>query len=168
MAGGGDRPRAGGARRRLQQSGETWLTANLSALPCVGMRTVVLVPGSHHGPWCWWRVVDGLQAAGVPTVAVDLPFTGFEDDTAATKRALGSVPGPFVVCGHSYGGMVISAASAKRSGPRSADIRRSRHAVGQLEIRSFAVLVPTGTCCRPPRRLGAHGCLIRLLSSAPN
>ncbi len=79
------------------------------------MRTVVLVPGSYHGPWCWWRVVDGLQAAGVPTVAVDLPFTGLEDDTAATTRTLGSVPGPFVVCGHSYGGMVISAASAKRS-----------------------------------------------------
>ncbi len=78
------------------------------------MRTVVLVPGSYHGPWCWWRVVEGLENAGVRSVAVELPFDGLTADIDAARSAFDAVEGPFVVCGHSYGGMVISGAAAGR------------------------------------------------------
>ncbi|MFN0028538.1 MAG: alpha/beta fold hydrolase [Acidimicrobiales bacterium] len=79
------------------------------------MRTVVLVPGSYHGPWCWWRVMEGLDAAGVRAVAVELPFTGLDADVAATRSVMDGMSGPFLLCGHSYGGMVISAAASARA-----------------------------------------------------
>lgn len=77
--------------------------------------TIVLVPGSYHGPWCWWRVVEGLDAAGVKAMSVELPFEGLAADVAATQAVLDSTQGPYILCGHSYGGMVISAAASGRS-----------------------------------------------------
>jgi pimeloyl-ACP methyl ester carboxylesterase len=80
--------------------------------------TVVLVHGAWHGAWCWEKVVPRLQAAGVPAVAVDLPghgksaepFGDLHDDAAAVRRLLDAAGGPVVLCGHSYGGMVITEA----------------------------------------------------------
>lgn len=79
------------------------------------MTPVVLVPGSFHGPWCWWRVAEGLAAAGVPVTAVELPFTGLSADAAAASAALDATAGPFVICAHSYGGMVMSTAASGRA-----------------------------------------------------
>jgi pimeloyl-ACP methyl ester carboxylesterase len=72
--------------------------------------TVVLVHGAWHGGWCWEKVVPLLDDAGVPSVAVELPFTSFADDVAATRAALDGVDGSVVLCGHSYGGAVITEA----------------------------------------------------------
>jgi pimeloyl-ACP methyl ester carboxylesterase len=72
--------------------------------------TVVLVHGAWHGAWCWEKVTSLLDEAGIDHVAVELPLTSFEDDVAATDDAIDSVPGPVVLCGHSYGGAVITAA----------------------------------------------------------
>ena len=72
--------------------------------------TVVLVHGAWHGAWCWDKVVAGLDAAGVPVAAVDLPLTSFDDDMSATRAAIDEVGGPVVLCGHSYGGAVITQA----------------------------------------------------------
>ena len=80
------------------------------------MGKVALVHGALHGPWCWDGVVTGLRDRGVETVAPELPFTGFRDDVATARTAI-EVAGPgVVVCGHSYGGMVISAAASGLSG----------------------------------------------------
>ena len=73
--------------------------------------TVVLVHGAWHGAWAWDRVVDVLAGRDVPAVAVELPFTGFADDVAATRAAIERAGPDAVVCGHSYGGFVISAAA---------------------------------------------------------
>ena len=73
-------------------------------------KTVVLVHGAWHGAWCWERVVAPLDAAGIAVTTLDLPFTSFEDDVEATIAALDQVDGPVVLCGHSYGGAVITAA----------------------------------------------------------
>lgn len=74
-------------------------------------RTVVLVHGAWHGAWCWWKVVDGLQAAGVPVVAVELPLAaGVDADAEAVRAVIDATTGPTVVVGHSYGGLVISRA----------------------------------------------------------
>jgi len=73
--------------------------------------TVVLVHGAWHGAWAWAGVVAALDGAGVTVSVAELPFTGFPED-AATARDLIERAGPgAVVCGHSYGGLVISAAA---------------------------------------------------------
>ena len=81
--------------------------------------TVVLVHGAWHGAWCWDRVAEQLRADGVPVVAVDLPGHGTSDaplgdltvDAAALRGVLDGLDDA-VVCGHSYGGAVISEGAA--------------------------------------------------------
>jgi len=80
--------------------------------------TVVLVHGAFHGAWCWKLVEEGLGAAGIPVRAQDLPGHGasaeslgsLAEDAEAVRRVLASCDGPVVLCGHSYGGAVITEA----------------------------------------------------------
>lgn len=90
-------------------------------------RTFVLVHGAWHGGWCWRRVSDLLQAEGhkvfSPTLSGLAERSGEMDRcrpvTLATHVAdivdlfhwerLSDV----VLCGHSYGGMVIAGAAEK-------------------------------------------------------
>ena len=78
-------------------------------------RTVVLVHGAWHGAWCWELVTPRLDAAGVASVAVDLPSVSsadatLHDDAACVRTALDAIDGGAVLVGHSYGGAVISEA----------------------------------------------------------
>jgi len=82
------------------------------------MGEVVLVHGAWHGAWCWEGVVDELTAQGVHSLAVELPFTSYEDDVATTRSAIESVGEGAVVCGHSYGGLVITKAATGLRGVR--------------------------------------------------
>lgn len=85
--------------------------------------TVVLVHGAWHGAWCWAKVVDGLARREVPAVAVDLPGHGDSaeplgdllGDAAHLVSVLEGIPGPKVLCGHSYGGAVITQAAIGRT-----------------------------------------------------
>jgi pimeloyl-ACP methyl ester carboxylesterase len=70
----------------------------------------VLVHGLWHGGWTWDGVRTRLDAAGVPSAAVELPLTSLEDDVAATLATLDRFGGPAVLVGHSYGGAVVTAA----------------------------------------------------------
>lgn len=76
------------------------------------MSEVVLVHGAWHGAWCWDQVVDELTRAGVASVAVELPFTSYDDDVATARAAIESTGDGSVVCGHSYGGLVITQAAS--------------------------------------------------------
>jgi pimeloyl-ACP methyl ester carboxylesterase len=84
---------------------------------------VVLVHGAWGGSWCWERVVPLLEERGVHAVAVDLPSVGADGgdpadlstDARAVAAALDAIDGPKLLCGHSYGGMVVTAAAAGRS-----------------------------------------------------
>jgi pimeloyl-ACP methyl ester carboxylesterase len=78
------------------------------------MATVVLVHGAFHDGWCWELVRSALDGRGVPNQALDLPFTGLEGDAEAVGKLLDAIDGPVVLCGHSYGGMVISRAASGR------------------------------------------------------
>lgn len=40
------------------------------------MSTYVLVHGSWHGAWCWYKVVARLEQAGHRVIAPDLPSLG--------------------------------------------------------------------------------------------
>jgi pimeloyl-ACP methyl ester carboxylesterase len=78
--------------------------------------TVVLVHGAWHGAWCWTPVVQRLEAAGVPVVALDLPghgddprpLTDLHGHGDAVRAALDEIDGPVLLVGHSFGGAAIS------------------------------------------------------------
>ena len=79
-------------------------------------KSIVLVHGAWHGSWCWQRVIPLLEQRGFVVRAVDLPSTGIDvppqadlsADAAAVRKVIDEMPGDVLVCGHSYGGMVIS------------------------------------------------------------
>ena len=79
-----------------------------SAPPSV--RNVVLVHGAFADGSGWMAVADILKKDGFNVAIAQPPETALEDDVAATKRAIDSMRGPVVLVGHSYGGVVITAA----------------------------------------------------------
>jgi pimeloyl-ACP methyl ester carboxylesterase len=97
--------------------------------------TLILVHGAWHGSWCWERLVPHLQQRRIAVRTVDLPSVshramqhspsragssarsdrpvGLRDDADAVRAVIDSLEGPVVLCGHSYGGMVISLAASR-------------------------------------------------------
>ena len=86
------------------------------------MPTLIFVHGAcvRDAGWWWSQMVQPLAKLGIPTAAVALPSCGetgetpgdLTDDVAACHRAIAAVDGPVVLCGHSYGGMIITEAGA--------------------------------------------------------
>jgi len=76
------------------------------------MAKVVLVHGAWHGAWCWEGVVDALEAKGVEVEAVELPLTSPAADVDAARDTIVAAGEGAVVCGHSYGGLVITNAAS--------------------------------------------------------
>ncbi len=87
--------------------------------------TIVLVHGAWHGPWCWELLAPRLQSQALAVRCPALPSTGgtaplgLADDARHLNEVLSAISGPVLLWGHSYGGMVISAADSG-----VADIRR--------------------------------------------
>ena len=87
------------------------------------MTTFVLVHGAWHGGWCWQRVTRRLQNAGHVVYAPSL--TGLADrshmlsETVDLSTHIADVVNlirwedlsDVVLCGHSYGGMVVTGAA---------------------------------------------------------
>jgi pimeloyl-ACP methyl ester carboxylesterase len=75
---------------------------------------VVLVHGAWADGSSWSRIIPLLEARGLYVTAVQLPLTSLADDVATTTRAIAHVesehPGPIVLVGHSYAGVVIGEA----------------------------------------------------------
>src|SRR5712672_3918449 len=93
------------------------LTVAVTSQPSAGadnsaprVRNVVLVHGAWADGSSWAKVIPLLQKAGLNAVAVQNPLTSFDDDVAATKRAIALQDGPVLLVGHSYGGVVITEA----------------------------------------------------------
>ncbi len=82
--------------------------------------TVVLVHGAWHGGWCFAKTVAALEAKGVSAIAPDLPghgadsgpLGGLAEDAQRIREVIAATPGPVVLLGHSYGGLVISEAAS--------------------------------------------------------
>ena len=66
-------------------------------------------------------MTEPLAALGIATLAVPLPSCGeagsdlgdLYDDVAACREAIRSLDGPVVLCGHSYGGVIITEGGAE-------------------------------------------------------
>lgn len=84
--------------------------------------TVLLVHGAWCGDWVFWKLGPALDARGIPWIGADLPScraadasVGPLDDVAHVRDLIDGVHGPIVVAGKSYGGIVISGATAGAS-----------------------------------------------------
>ncbi|MEJ0037002.1 MAG: alpha/beta fold hydrolase [Gammaproteobacteria bacterium] len=88
------------------------------------MSTFILVHGSWHAAWCWYKLMPRLEKSGHTVLAPDLPSLG-RDRTPVNRVSLAtwrrrvcevvdSVPGQVVLVGHSRGGIVISEVAEHR------------------------------------------------------
>jgi pimeloyl-ACP methyl ester carboxylesterase len=101
----------------------TSLTASFAVDAQPVMPTLVFVHGAcvRDADWWWSRMVQPLARRGIATVAVALPSCGetgdalgdLADDVQACREVIRAVDGPVVLCGHSYGGVVITEAGAE-------------------------------------------------------
>jgi pimeloyl-ACP methyl ester carboxylesterase len=73
--------------------------------------TVVLVHGAWADGSSWDGVVKVLQGDGYTVDVPPNPLRGLAADSAYLKDYLGTISGPVVLVGHSYGGAVISDAA---------------------------------------------------------
>jgi pimeloyl-ACP methyl ester carboxylesterase len=74
--------------------------------------TIILVHGAWADSSSWNGVVDLLLKDGYDVRALPNTLRGLEADAAVISTYLKTVPGPVVLVGHSYGGSVITVASA--------------------------------------------------------
>jgi pimeloyl-ACP methyl ester carboxylesterase len=72
--------------------------------------TVVLVHGAWADGSSWNKVIPLLLDKNMRVIAVQLPLTSVEDDSAATSRIIADTAGPIVLVGHSWGGMAVTQA----------------------------------------------------------
>ncbi|WP_395244175.1 alpha/beta fold hydrolase [Agromyces sp. MMS24-K17] len=77
---------------------------------------VVLVHGAFAESASWNGVIERLYAEGITSTAVANPLRTLAGDAQAVRDAIAPIAaagGPVVLVGHSYGGMVVTAASAE-------------------------------------------------------
>ena len=84
------------------------------------MPTLIFVHGAcvRDAAWWWTRMIAPLAERGIASFAVPLSSCGETGDELGDlyadvdecRRALAETDGPVVLCGHSYGGMVITEA----------------------------------------------------------
>lgn len=88
------------------------VTATAAAPTCAVKPTIVLVHGAWANTAGWSGEVDRLQRDGYPVRAIPNPLRGLTTDAADVADFLGTISGPIVLVGHSYGGSVITNAAA--------------------------------------------------------
>jgi pimeloyl-ACP methyl ester carboxylesterase len=76
-----------------------------------GAPTVVLVHGAFADASGWSGVISRLQSEGIPVMAPANPLRSVSGDAAYIASVVNQLPGPVLLVGHSYGGVVISNAS---------------------------------------------------------
>jgi len=84
--------------------------ATMARAEAAETESVVLVHGGFVDGSGWQGVYDVLKKDGYNVTVVQNPTTSLADDVAATKRAIAAAPGPVILVGHSYGGVVVSEA----------------------------------------------------------
>ncbi|XP_037474624.1 salicylic acid-binding protein 2-like [Triticum dicoccoides] len=103
------------------------MSSSSSSAPAAAVATstrLILVHGTGHGGWCWYKVATLLRAAGHRVDAPDLAACGadarrlsdaptFEDYTRPLLDALRALPDGerAVLVGHSFGGMSLALAA---------------------------------------------------------
>ncbi|MFE5943122.1 alpha/beta fold hydrolase [Streptomyces sp. NPDC056480] len=73
--------------------------------------TIVLVHGAFADAGGWSQVISHLTREGHSVIAPPNPLRGVHGDSAYLAAFLDTLPGPLVLVGHSYGGMLITNAA---------------------------------------------------------
>jgi pimeloyl-ACP methyl ester carboxylesterase len=73
-------------------------------------KNVVLVHGGFVDGSGWQGVYDALRADGYNVAITQHPTLSLDGDVTAVRRVIDAQPGPVVLVGHSYGGVVITEA----------------------------------------------------------
>ena len=84
------------------------------------MATLIFIHGAcvRDADWWWSKMIKPLTDSGIASVAVPLPSCGelgrplgdLYADVAVCRRAIAEADGPVILCGHSYGGVVMTEA----------------------------------------------------------
>lgn len=74
------------------------------------VKNIVLVHGAFADGSGWAAVAKILRRDGFTVSVAQPPETSLEDDVAAANRTIDAMGGPVVLVGHSYGGIIITAA----------------------------------------------------------
>ncbi len=78
--------------------------------PVFKTKDVILVHGAWADGSSWSKVIPLLERRGFHVTAVQLPLTSVADDVATVNRAIELDPGPLLLVGHSYAGIIITEA----------------------------------------------------------
>src|ERR1700676_3607529 len=79
-----------------------------SAQTSLNMKNVVFVHGLFADGSCWSKVIARLQQKGVNCTSVQNPLTSLHEASEAARRAIAAQPGPTVLVGHSFSGMIVT------------------------------------------------------------
>jgi len=121
--------------RSVVRTAAVAVTAGLLSLPMVGPAsgsaqttnhdpsepkpTVVLVHGAWADGSSWAAVTAQLQRQGFTVRVPANPLRGVSSDAQYLRDYLATIPGPIVLVGHSYGGMVITNAATGNANVRA-------------------------------------------------
>jgi pimeloyl-ACP methyl ester carboxylesterase len=87
------------------------LAAGLPAIAAAQSPTIVLVHGAFADSSSWGPVIDQLQGDGYAVIAAANPLRAVPGDSASVAALLGTVEGPIILVGHSYGGVLMTNAA---------------------------------------------------------
>ena len=85
-----------------------WLNRVARAQTSPKTKNVVFVHGLFADGSCWSKVIARLQRKGVNCTSVQNPLTSLHEASEAARRAIAAQPGPTVLVGHSFSGMIVT------------------------------------------------------------
>jgi pimeloyl-ACP methyl ester carboxylesterase len=94
----------------LAAAGATLPLLNRIAIAQTSLKTknVVFVHGLFADGSSWSKVIARLQQKGVNCTSVQNPLTSLHEASEAVRRAIALQPGPTVLVGHSFSGMIVT------------------------------------------------------------
>nr|WP_221380285.1 alpha/beta hydrolase [Actinoplanes polyasparticus] len=116
--------------------------------------TVILVHGAYAESSSWNGVLEPLVSVGHRVIAFATPLRGVATDAALLSDLLGTVEGPVVLAGHSYGGAVLTNVTAAPG-----------QVVGAVYIAGFAL--EAGESCADASALAPGSTLAETLLPVP-
>ena len=84
----------------------------MSSASAAASVSVVLIHGGFVDGSGWQGVYNILKPRGYRVSIVQNPTLSLDDDVAVTRRVIAAAPGPVILVGHSYGGVVVTQAGS--------------------------------------------------------
>src|ERR1700722_13488322 len=79
-----------------------------SSQPSPKTKNVVFLHGLFADGSSWSKIIPRLQEKGINCTSVQNPLTSLQEASDAARRAIALQPGPTVLVGHSFSGMIVT------------------------------------------------------------